>query len=111
MNFFQVKFLIWPVMENADIIEQFRKLKEDTEARNKLWIEINSLNTTRAWAGWLQQFAAECSCCHSTMLQVQSVVLLNCGASVDLQKLLEEDKFWTESREASISWQILMPLP
>eukprot|EP00913_Durusdinium_trenchii_P019750 g18566.t1 len=49
-----VKFLIWPVMENADIIEQFRKLKEDTE--------------------------------------VQSVVLLNCGASVDLQKLLEEDK-------------------
>eukprot|EP00438_Fugacium_kawagutii_P003303 Skav201134 [mRNA] locus=scaffold2860:80458:81164:+ [translate_table: standard] len=48
----EVKFLIFPVMGNADIIEHFQKLKEDSE--------------------------------------VQSVVLLNCGASVDLQKYLEE---------------------
>ena len=47
-----VKFLIWPVMENAHIVEHFERLKAESEVR--------------------------------------SVVLLNCGASVDLQKLLEE---------------------
>lgn len=47
-----VKFGVWPVMGNADIKDQFEKLKEDSE--------------------------------------VQSMVLLNCGASIDLQKHLEE---------------------
>ena len=28
----EVKFLIFPVMGNADIIEHFQKLKEDSEA-------------------------------------------------------------------------------
>ena len=29
---FEVRFVIWPVMENADIVGHFKKLKEDSEA-------------------------------------------------------------------------------